>query len=304
MIQKRSVLVNISVPFCVNPCGWRPQCQIIVGWNKRRQDTYMAAVQQEIEANAQQFPDVEVVAVRFGDGLASNAGEQVSQTMRVLRKCFNVADDVSITMRSAISNISGANMPWFKRAGIQRFDFEMMSMNQADFSKLNRNDAWADFVIICDYILKTSMSELLGLVLSWGHGSENGINAASVGNFRKSVVEAATTRASHIRLLEYQGKDPAAASAEVQLEQLETARKVFAERGFTEYIPLHFGRGSFTRDRFFADRAAGAELLGFGLGAQTCFDGVRSTNTSNLPIYLEGSADYSRITAAVEPFDG
>jgi oxygen-independent coproporphyrinogen-3 oxidase len=283
----------------------------------------MEAVQREIEANASQFGDVQITAVRFGGGVASNAGEHISHTMRLVRRLYDVADDAPITMRSSISNISGANMPWFKRAGIQRFDFEMMSLNPADFSLLNRNDAWADFIIMCDYLLKTHRNELLGLLLSWGHGAKDGNNAASIANFRKSVVEAATTHASHIRLLEYQGPELLAAgalaeaepeslsgevarnllptaSAAVKAEQLEVARKVFLAQGFNEYLPLHFGRGSFAEDRYLAARARGSELLGFGLGAQTRFDGVLSTNTSDLPLYLAHSADFSKITAAVQ----
>ncbi|MDR1358501.1 MAG: hypothetical protein LBJ48_04005 [Coriobacteriales bacterium] len=323
MATQRPVLLNITVPFCVNPCGWRPGCPIIPGWNSGRQTAYMEAVGREIEANASQFSDVQITAVRFGGGVASNVGEHISHTMRLVRRLYDVADDAQITMRSSISNISGANLPWFKRAGIQRFDFEMMSLNQADFSLLNRNDAWADFVVMCDYLLKTHRNELLGLILSWGHGARDGNDAASIANFRKSVVEAATTHASHIRLLEYQGAEPLsvgaelkaesaslsreapknllpAASAEVKAEQLELARKVFVAQGFSEYLPLHFGRGSFAEDRYAAAKAAGSEIIGFGLGAQTRFDEVLSINTSDLASYLAHAEDFSKITAAVQ----
>jgi oxygen-independent coproporphyrinogen-3 oxidase len=301
MSTQRPVLLNIIVPFCVNPCGWRPGCKIIPGWDSDRQKTYMEAVQQEIKANADQFGDVRITAVRFGGGVASNAGEHISHTMRLVRKLYDVANDAQVTMRSSISNISGANMPWFKRAGIQRFDFEMMSMNQIDFSILNRNDAWADFIVMCDYLLKTYMTELLGLILCWGHSAKNGDDAASIANFRKSVTEAATTHASHIRLLEYQGQNPLPASAAIKAEQAEIARKVFLAQGFREYSPLHFGRGSFAEDRYFIARAEGSEVIGFGLGAETRFDGALSVNTSDLTTYLTHANDFSRITVAAHP---
>jgi oxygen-independent coproporphyrinogen-3 oxidase len=261
----------------------------------------MEAVQREVEANAGQFGDVRISAIRFGGGVASNVGEHISHTMRLIRRLYDVADDAQITMRSSISNISAANMPWFKRAGIQRFDFEMMSMNQLDFSVLNKNDAWADFIVMCDYLLKAHITELLGLILCWGHTAKGGSDAASIANFRKSAMEAATTHASHIRLLEYRGQSPLPANSAVKDAQLEIAREIFLAQGFCEYIPLHFGRGSFLEDRYFAARAAGLELIGFGLGAQTRFDGVTSVNTRDLDTYLAHSNDYTRITASIEP---
>jgi oxygen-independent coproporphyrinogen-3 oxidase len=303
MTDKRTALLHITAPFCVKPCGWKPSCQqaILEGWNSKRQQAYMEAVQREIEANAEQFADVRIEAVRFGGGVASNAGEHISHTMRLVRKLYDVAEGAPVTMRSSISNISGANMPWFKRAGVARFDFEMMSMNQASFSVLNKNDAWDDFIIMCDYILKTYMTDYLGLILAYGYGDKNGNDAVALNDFRKSVVEAATTRATHITLWHYEGANPAPACAELSAEQLQVARKVLVDRGFTEYIPLHFGRGGFSSDRFFAGRAAGEDVIAFGLGAQTRFDGALSTNTSDLATYLTHADDYTKITAGIEP---
>jgi oxygen-independent coproporphyrinogen-3 oxidase len=177
---------------------------------------------------------------------------------------------------------------------------------------------------MCDYLLKTYMNELLGLILCWGHGAKDGGDTASIANFRTSAVEAATTHASHIRLLEYQRpnslpadgavkagsaaineKEPEnlpSASAAVKAEQLEIARKVFLAQGFCEYLPLHFGRGSFAEDRFFTARATGSEIIGFGLGAQTRFDGALSINISDLATYLAHADDFSKITAATQRY--
>lgn len=43
-----------------------------------------------------------------------------------------------------------------------------------------------------------------------------------------------------------------------------------------------------------------ARCLGFGLGAVTEFDGVRSVNTSDWDTYIQASGDFTKITERVE----
>ena len=47
--------------------------------------------------------------------------------------------------------------------------------------------------------------------------------------------------------------------------------------------------------------AAGTPVLAFGLGAETCIDGVISKNTEDLDRYRNYSGDYEAITEEVKP---
>jgi oxygen-independent coproporphyrinogen-3 oxidase len=257
---------------------------------------YLRAVGDEIEANAEQFADMRIEAVRFGGGIASNAGEGIAEVMRCVRQCFEVAPPSPVTMRSSIANISGANMTWFKRAGICRYDFEMMSLNQMDFFRLNKADSLNDFETVCDYILRSYDNDLLGLVLAYG--LEANTPRATIQNFRDSVLRALRSHVAHLILVPYEGDTPA--SDEQQADQLAQARELLAEHGFCEYIPLHFAREGL-EDLYFQRRHEGATELAFGLGARTIIDGIVSTNTSDLDTYLQSSADYTKITVSVEP---
>ena len=296
MTERKPVLVRIEVPFCVKPCGWKPDCKVIPGWNLPRQKEYVQAVCTEIRANAEQFVDVEVKAVRFGGGIASIAGEETATVMRCIRESFTLASDAPVTMRSSISNISGANMTWFKRAGICRFDFEMMSLCQNDFYLLNRQDSFQDYQTVCDYILRTYATDLLGLYLAYGKRAE--LPTQTIQNFRDSLLQVTRSHVAHLILIQYEGESPA--SAEEQAEQLAQAHGLLEEEGFVEYIPFHFARPGL-EDLYFKARFEGASELAFGLGAQTRFDGVLSTNTSDYATYVTDSADFSCITASVVP---
>ncbi len=82
-------------------------------------------------------------------------------------------------------------------------------------------------------------------------------------------------------------------------EQLQEAAGILSEHGYHEYLPRRWAKPG-CEDLFWSSSAAGVPVLAFGLGAQTCIDGVRSTNTSDLDRYLDHSDDYSLITEKVE----
>lgn len=293
MAKKRDAVVKVEIPFCVRDDALcRPG--LILGWDSARMADYVRAVVAEIEANVGQFDDCLVRAVRFGGGVATNAGAGIADIMRSLRHACDMADNVQVTMRASIANVSGATMPFFRRAGIERFDFEMLSLNSADFTRLNQVDNLHDLPIICDHFLHSYANDSLGFVLAYGHAapdSEDGVL-----NVRRTALAAARSHATHVELVRCAGRLEA---PEVEVEaQLAEMRCVLVEHGFAEYRPLRFARSG-KKDQFALLQAADTEQIGFGLGAVTRLDGVESINTRDLALYRERSADFTAITSEV-----
>lgn len=293
MVDKREVIVKVEVPLCVDDRALqRPG--LVLGWDSARTARYVDAVVAEIEANAGQFDDCQVVAVRFGGGVASNAGAGIASLMRALHHVCAFSDDVQVTMRSSIANISGATMPFFRRAGVDRFDFELLSLNPMDFTRVNRVDNLQDLPIICDSFLHSYANDSLGLVLVYGHAAPP--EQDGVLNVRRSALAAARTNASHVQLMRC--ADALAASEDESARQLSEMRDVLVEAGFAEYVPGLFARPG-KEDRYARLRAEGVEQLGFGLGAETQLDGVVSVNTKDFEEYCQNSADFAAITKDV-----
>jgi oxygen-independent coproporphyrinogen-3 oxidase len=290
----RCVSLKLNVPFCLRSCSFCTR-QVLTGWDSARAHAYMEALRTELAANAEQFADCVIEAVRFGGGTASMAGgEDVSDTMRLIHHSYNVADDAQITMRAAISHFSGASMPMFKRAGIRRFDLEMLSLDPLSFHAVNKTDALGDFPVVCDHFLRSYTNNNLGVVLLYGHSR---VERAS---FRRSVLAVVNSQAVHLQLQRCEGEEYAG-DAEASA-QLEDAEQLLTKAGFVEYVPCHFARPG-QEDVYSMNRNRHGELLGFGLGAQTILDAVISTNTLDFDTYLIHSGDYTQITASVEPCD-
>lgn len=288
----RAVVVRLELPFAVEARGRRER-EVVVGWDGERTHAYLQALQREIAANAGQFDDCTVRAVRLGGGIATNArADDLCQTCRVLHDTLHVAPHAPTSARASICNISGASMPLLRRAGVTRLDFELLSLDAGDFARLNHSDALQDLPYIVDCFLHAYANRSLGVVLAYGY------DAPDTRAFRRSIVEFTRMPASHLILERWRGRGVARASAELEAAQLAEARAVLDEAGWREYAPLAFAQPG-EEDPVIATRHAGGEVLAFGLGATTHFGGVETTNTADWDTYLAHSDDFARITADV-----
>lgn len=305
----QDVVIQLNVPLCLRREEWdgRP---LVEGWNSARAHEYMLALRRELAANADEFADCRIVAVRWGGGIASMANAQdVSDTMRFLREHYAVAPDAPVTLEASISNISGASMPFFKRAGVTRFDFEMMQLTPMAFSRVNGTDHLGDLDLVADYFLKAYATDLLGMVLLYGSGT------ADPNGFRQSVTAFLCSKASHLRLVRAEG--PRALDDGEAASQLAAAAERLEEAGFRQYEPLHFARhgkedrfaqltgghygdGGLVGGREEALECIKVPVLAFGLGAETIVDGARTRNTGDFGLYCAYSGDFAAITESVE----
>ena len=290
--DKRPVTLHLNIPFCLSRCSFCTR-ELVEGWDSARNHAYMEALQREIAANAGQFEDCEVCALRLGGGTASMMhGADIVSLLKLIRASYAVRPDAPVSMRAAISSFSAASMPLFKRAGINRFDIEVMSLDPLAFTRYNKKDALGDFSVVCDYFLRSYTNNNLGLVLMWGLDDPDGPS------FRRNMLAALNTHAVHIIMQRCVGTGVhSPASLDAQFKQ---AQEMFASAGFIEYAPCCFAKEGH-EDPYLAAKAHGGECLGFGLGATTHFDGVISTNTMDLNLYLTASTDYTQITKNIQP---
>ena len=211
-------------------------------------------------------------------------------------------------MRCAAADFSGASMPYFKRAGVGRFDLEMLSLSSTAFNRVNNTDSLDLYPVLCNSFLHSQSNDSLGLVLLCGSPQAKDIEV------RRTFLEAKHYNVSHVIVERYEGagagadEDKRAAgeaekavaegpSAERAAAQVADGRKLLEAAGFREYAPLHFARTG-CEDRCFEALRDGTDVIGIGLGARTVFDGAFSVNTSDLDTYLAFSHDFTKITAS------
>ena len=82
--------------------------------------------------------------------------------------------------------------------------------------------------------------------------------------------------------------------------QLAEADELLTAVGFVQYLPRRWAKPG-CEDKFWQGAAAGMDVLAFGLCACTKLDGMETTNTGDLSVYLAHSADYEQITVSTVP---
>lgn len=288
---RRKVTVKINIPFCVHRCEFCTRT-IIGGRDTERLHFYAMAIQKEILANAPEYEDCEITAIHFGGGMASTlSGPDLYQIYKVLKDNYHMAENVPVTMRSTYLDINTGSLPFHRRIGLTRYDFEVMSLETMDFPKLQYLNT-LHFTHDVNNVVRAAQFHNVGYVLLYGKDSITPIN------FRRSLLNVVRSHACHLILQRYEGSD-GPSDDETAAARLHEARTLLVEHGFYEYLPLRFARKGY-EDVYSMNRACGMEHIAFGMGAISCFDGIRSTNTMDLRTYFLHSNDYEKIIANAE----
>lgn len=288
--KKRPVVMKLNVPFCVRHCSFCPR-KVIEGHSSDRIHRYVLALALELKANAPEFQDCQVQAIRLGGGCASMiAGPDFDHLFQMLHSLYDVSEDAGLTMRVSPSDINGANMPFYNRRHVTRYDLEMISLEPDDFIHLDYLNYKEQLPYIASGFLRADRRPVMGFVLLYGK------KTISRWGFRRSLLETVRRSVSHVLLQRCAGED--AMEEEAVCKQLSEASEILTEHGFTEYLPGRWAKEG-CEDRFWTEAARGTDVLAFGLGAVTCFDGAVSTNTADLETYLAYSGEYSRITESI-----
>ena len=291
MSDKQSVVMKLNVPFVTRKPSFVGRALVETG-DTALVHRYVLALAQELSANAKEFEDCRVEAIRLGGGTASMiSGEDFDRLCRLLHSCYEISEDAGLTMRTSPADINGANMPFYNRNHVTRYDLELFSLEPQDFIHLDCLNYMEQLPYISSGFMRASQRPVMGFVLLYGK------KTISRWGFRHSLLETVRRPVSHVILQKCAGED--CLSEEDCTAQLREAAEVFTEHGYREYLPQRWCREG-SEDLFWTKASAGAPVLAFGLGAETRIDGVLSRNTSDLDRYLRCSADYASITEEVK----
>ncbi len=292
MSEKQSVVMKLNVPFCTRKPSFIGK-NLVETANSDLVRRYVLALARELAANAEEFSDCRVEAVRLGGGTASIMnGADFDRLCRLIRERYDVAEGAGFSMRVSPADINGANQPFYNRNHVTRYDLEFYSLEPQDFIHLD----WLNYMDQLPYIssgfLRASQRPVMGFVLLYGK------KTVSRYGFRHSVLETTRRPVSHVILQKCAGEDRM--DEESCERQLQEAAELLTAAGYREYLPQRWAKEG-CEDLFWTKAAAGTPVLGFGLGAVTCIDGAVSKNTEDLELYLDRSGDYEAITAKAEP---
>ncbi len=274
---------------------------------------YVAALSREVLASAADYGDCQVEAVALTGGMAAHvADDALGSLLRNVRQRFDVAPRAEVSLRVRPGMVAATSVDMMRIGHVGRVVVDYATSSLDEWRTLGRK-------------LDPGAMDVTRMVLGPRREGEPGIKLGDreadlafellIGipgqipaTARASVEVALGYGATEVRLEDCKPvanlAAPAAASARhlgiAEQEQVRTAMgETLSAAGFAEYLPGRWALPGHESRHEALSVAGTVEMLGFGLGARTFFDGVEARNTFDLRTYLCFSDDPERCVATV-----
>ena len=276
-------------------------------------EAYVKALSAEALGAAPDFADVRVPAILVGGGIATHMADgPLGVLLRSIRQSYVLEGDdggaPEITLRAHPGFVSAATIDACRIGHVNRLRIDFATGSEAEARELGRTFGPSTMEITQQVIgrfkLDLGFELLVGIpgqttrsaVASVDTVLKFGATSVHVSEFcLPPASELAKERAGHTdewRELPLHRMPALEQRAEILANMEERLR----DEGFAEYLPGEWALPGH-ESRYLQLRAAGLDVLGFGLGARTRFQGVGAENTTNLATYLESSADPTKCIA-------
>jgi len=140
------ISLYIHIPFCVRKCLY---CDFNSGpYDNKVRSSYIDALIKEIEAEAPEYSEYEVISIFFGGGTPSLLTEdEFNSIFSAIENGFNLSKECEITLEVNPGTVCAENCekPFFHFRGINRVSIGLQSSVDEELKKLGRIHTLADF---------------------------------------------------------------------------------------------------------------------------------------------------------------
>ena len=313
-MKKKELLLYLDIPFCPVHCKHCDKPAVAPHPDLRQQ--YVHALWKEVQASAGSVDDYEVKAIWIGGDIAGHMfDDTLLRLLKQLRQWYSITDETEITLKVHPGMVSAETMKLCQQGKVTRLSIEYVTGNVFEYENLGRflNPRAMD---VTKMILAGQKQELSFDIIA-------GLPGQSEISLKESLQTVLDCGACHISLHPYESKADTALTKEWEQngEQLQKnlrkhlpdaeeltrlltmSSELLTQHGMVEYLPGQWALPG-KECTYYVAEAASAECLAFGLGAESCLDGIRSWNTSDLSCYLQYAPDPSKIICRMEHFPG
>ncbi len=157
--------IYIHVPFCKQKCSYCDFASYPKELNKI--EAYFACLYREIKGRGlSSLKDYTFDTIYFGGGTPSIVNpEYISGAIKQIKKYFNLADDLEITIEINPGTIDDKKVEIYKKIGINRFSIGLQSGYDDVLKRLGRVHTAKDFLVCCNMLgdVNKSADILIGL---------------------------------------------------------------------------------------------------------------------------------------------
>lgn len=290
--MKKELELYIHIPFCVQKCAY---CDFLSApASQEKQELYIKWLLKEIKTNRGLAERYEVVSVFFGGGTPSILeAKHIAEILEKVYRIFSIKEGAEISIEINPGTIDREKLECYRAAGINRISFGLQSANDSELKNLGRIHIWEDFLegyqlareLGFKNINVDVMSALPNQTRKSYHDSLQKVLALHPEHISaySLIIEEGTSfferYSDHLELLPSEDEE--------RMMYYDT-KELLQKEGYHRYEISNYAREGYEcrHNLGYWERK---DYKGFGLGAASLLENVRSTNTSDFANYVKGN---------------
>jgi len=301
--DRRLLMLYVNIPFCRSKCVFCdyvqpiPVADLLLTAQDSTRQRYIRALCEEIRVRGAEFKSKDRLpyVIYWGGGTASILEhDEIKAIMQALQASFDLDQVAEATIECSPDTIDPEKLELFRSFGFNRFSTGVQSFDDERLRTLGRRHTADEARRAVDWA-RAAGFESVNIDIMCGFPDE------TLDEVRYTVSEALRVKPDHLSLYSFRptpgttmrsmidrdNKDLYLANQKISFNQ---GRKMIAEAGYSEYASGYFGRPSLFVVKYFQMTA---ELVGFGSGAMSLFDGhFRTHNKGKLEDYIAQPTNY------------
>lgn len=283
--------IYIHIPFCVKKCYY---CDFVSYPDKLDyQKEYIEKIKQEIREEQEVFNDADITTIYIGGGTPSIIDSKyIIEILEYLYK-FIGKKDREITIEINPGTINKTKLQDYKKAGINRISIGLQSSNDKILKTIGRIHNFEDFLKAYNLVVEEGFENInVDLML--------GLPLQTIEDIKQSINEVLNLKLKpkHISIYsliveENTQLDKMLDECKITLPNDEYERKEYAYTKNTLELNgyKHYEISNFAQEGYESKHNVNCwkqkEYIGLGVAAHSYINGIRFSNTTNLPKYLK-----------------
>ncbi|HEU4711121.1 MAG TPA: coproporphyrinogen-III oxidase family protein [Pyrinomonadaceae bacterium] len=309
--DRRLLMLYVNIPFCRSKCVFCdyvqpiPVADLLLTAQDATRQRYIRALCEEIRDAGKALKGKLPYVVYWGGGTASILEHnEIKAVMQALNESFDLSSVAEASIECSPDTIDPEKLDLFRSLGFDRFSTGVQSFDDERLRTLGRRHTAEEGRRAVQWARAAGFDNV-NIDIMCGFPDE------TLDEVRHTVSEALNVKPDHLSLYSFRptpgttlrgsidrdNKDLYLANQKISFNQ---GRKMITSAGYAEYASGYFGRPSLFAVMYFQMTA---ELIGFGSGAMSLFDGHFRTHTKGkLEEYIEQPTRYDvELPAAADP---
>lgn len=290
--MRKELELYIHIPFCVRKCAYCDFLSAPAGEDVQR--AYAEKLCEEIRGTASLARDYEVSTVFFGGGTPSILpGPWIERLTELLKGQFVFREDAEITIEANPGTVDKEKLAAYKRAGINRMSLGLQSSDNGELRALGRIHTWENFLESYRLAREAGFTNINVDLMS-------ALPGQTLDSWRRTLHKVLALRPEHISAYSliveegtpfyarYADHPELLPSEDEERQMYYDTRKILAQQGYERYEISNYARPGFAcrHNLGYWERT---DYKGYGLGAASLLNNVRTSVQTDLGEYLKGN---------------